>query len=39
MSSAQSTGPDATPAGETSTPPMQTGEDSGAIDEASATVD
>lgn len=39
MSSAQGTGPDATPASETSTPPMQTGEDSGAIDEASATVD
>jgi hypothetical protein len=35
----QPTGPDTVPASETSTPPMQTGEDSGAVDEASGTVD
>ena len=39
VAGASSTSPDAVPPSETSTPPMQTGEDSGAVDEASATVD
>lgn len=35
----QGSGPDAVPATETSTPPMQTGEDAGNVDDTSATVD
>jgi hypothetical protein len=35
----QSAGPDAVPASEASTPPMQMGEDPGSVDETSATVD